>query len=60
MWYDIIWYDIMRYDMISYDMISYYMVAAADAAAETSSTNGKPNFFHDFWLRKMTLKKQKY
>ena len=28
--------------MISYDMISYDMIAAADAAAETCETNGKP------------------
>ena len=41
-------YDMISYDMISYDMISYDMIAAADAAAETYETNGKPNFFHDF------------
>ena len=48
-------YDMILYDMISYDMISYDMIAAADAAAETGSTNGKPNFFQGFWLWKMTL-----
>ena len=42
----------ISYDMISYDMISYDMIAAADAAAETGSTNGKPKLFHDF----LTLK----
>ena len=45
----------MRYDMISYDMISYDMIAAADAAAETGSNNGKPKLFQEFWLWKMTL-----
>ena len=41
-------YDMISYDMISYDMISYDMIAAADAAAEAGSTNGKPNFFLEF------------
>ena len=41
--------------MISYDMISYDMIAAADAAAETCETNGKPKLFHDFLTLKMTL-----
>ena len=36
-------------------MISYDMIAAADAAAETGSTNGKPKLVHDIWLWKMTL-----
>ena len=44
--------------MISYHKIWYYIIAAADAAAETSSTVGKPNFFHEFWLWKMTLSKK--
>ncbi len=30
------------------DMISYLMIAAADAAAETGSTNGKPKLFQGF------------
>ena len=55
--YDIISYDIISYDMISYDMISYDMIAAAGAAAETCSTNGKPILFHYFWLWKMTFEK---
>ena len=46
--YDMTSYDMISYDMISYDMISYDMIAAADAAAETCSTNGKPNFFGIF------------
>ena len=33
--------------MISYDMISYDMKAAADAAAETCETNGKPQLFQE-------------
>ena len=33
-------------------MISYDMIAAADAAAETCSTNGKPKLFHDFEFEK--------
>ena len=36
------------YDMISYDVISYDMIAAADAAAETGSNNGKPTFLQEF------------
>ena len=31
--------------MISYHKVWYHIIAAADAAAETGSTNGKPNFF---------------
>ena len=31
--------------LILYDMISYDMIAAADAAAETGSTNGTPKLF---------------
>ena len=54
--YDMILYDMVSCDMISYEMLSYDMIAAADAAAETSETNGKPQLFHDFWLWKMTLK----
>ena len=42
--YFMISYDMISYDIISYDMISYDMIAAADAAAETGSTNGKPFF----------------
>ena len=41
-------YDMVSYDMISYDMISYDMIAAADAAAETSETNGKATLFQEF------------
>ena len=37
----------IAYDMISYDMISYDMIAAADAAAETYETNGKPKLFQE-------------
>ena len=33
--------------IIFYAMISYDMIAAADAAAETGSTNGKPKLVHD-------------
>ena len=36
------------YDMMSYDMISYDMIAAADTAAETCETNGKPKLFQEF------------
>ena len=54
--YDIISYDIIWYDKISYDTISHDMIAAADAAAETYETNGKPKLFQEFWLWKMTLK----
>ena len=54
---DIISYYIILYDMISYDMIAYDMMAAADAAAETCSTNGKPKRVHDFWFWKVTFKK---
>ena len=35
------------------------MIAAADAAAETSETNGKPKLFQEFWLWKMTLRIKK-
>ena len=55
--YHMIWYHIIICDIISYDMISYDMIAAADAAAETGSNNGKPNFFQEFWLWKITLLK---
>ena len=37
-------------------MISYDMIAAADAAAETSETNGKPKLVQEFWPWKMTFK----
>ena len=71
--YDIIWhhmisYYIIRYhmtsyvlwyNMISYEVIWYHMIAAADAAAETSETKGKPKLFHDFWLWKWQYKKTK-
>ena len=43
--------------MISYHKIWYHIIAAADAAAETGSTNGKPNFFQELSLWKMTLTK---
>ena len=46
--YGMISYDVIAYDMISHDMISYDMIAAADAAAETYETNGKPIFFKNF------------
>ena len=60
--YDVLWchmtsYDIIWYHMISYYIIWYHMIAAADAAAETGSTNRKPKLFQDFWLWKMTLDK---
>ena len=50
--YDIIWHQMTSYDIIWYHMMSYryHMIAAADAAAETGSTNGKPKLFRDFWL----------
>ena len=44
--------------MIWYHKIWYHIIAAADAAAETYETNGKPNFFQEFWLWKMTLSKK--
>ena len=50
--YDIISYDMIPHDMISYDMISYDMISAADAAAETCETNGKPTLVSGF----LTLK----
>ena len=54
--YDMKSYDVISYHMISCDiMISSDVIAAADAAAETCETNGKPKLFHDFWFWKMTL-----
>ena len=50
-----IWYHMIWCDMIWCGMISYDMIAAADAAAETSSTNGKPKLFQEIWVWKMTL-----
>ena len=51
-WYHMTSYDVLWYHMISYDVIWYHMIAAADAAAETCSTNGKPKLVHIFWLWK--------
>ena len=45
--------------MISYHKIWYRIIAAADAAAETGSNNGKPNFFQEFWLWKWHYEKTK-
>ena len=72
-WYHIICYMIschmLSYHMISWDMIWYHMIwchmlsydSRGCAAAETGSNNGKPNFFHEFWLWKMTsFKKIKF
>ena len=47
----------ISFDMISYDKMSYDRIAAADAAAETCSTNGKPTLFDDFLTLKMTFEK---
>ena len=61
LWYDIIWYDMIWYDIIWYDIIWYDIIwydSRGCAAAETGSTNGKPNFFQEFWLWKMTLLKK--
>ena len=52
-----IWYDMISYHVISYDTISYHMIAAADAAAETYETNGKPKLVQEVWLWKMALSK---
>ena len=49
----ILWYDMISYDIIWYHMISYDSRGCAEAT--TSSNNGKPNFFREFWLWKMTL-----
>ena len=43
-WYDVcVWYDVCHV---------YDLIAAADAAAETCETNGKPKLFQEFWLWK--------
>ena len=55
--YDMISYDMTSYDLIWYDIISYDMIAAADAAAETSSTNGKPIFSGISTLKMILFKK---
>ena len=58
-WYHKGWYHIIRYDIISYDMISYDMIAAAAAAAETGSNNGKPIFSWILTLKNDIIKNMK-